>query len=94
MTKGGDNQGSDSHIRIDVTNGVTVVALTNTNPPSVETSTLTQQLLTIALANPVAGLAPAVSFLTKCVGRVHPQTASGGPDRRQQADCTRPGGVR
>jgi hypothetical protein len=31
---------------------VTVVALTNTNPPSVDSSTLTQQLLTIALANP------------------------------------------
>jgi CubicO group peptidase (beta-lactamase class C family) len=52
VTKGGDNQGSDSHIRIDVANGITVVALTNTNPPTVETSTLTQQLLTIALANP------------------------------------------
>jgi CubicO group peptidase (beta-lactamase class C family) len=52
VTKGGDNQGSDSHIRIDVTNGITVVALTNTNPPPVETSTLTQQLLTIAQANP------------------------------------------
>ena len=35
-----------------VANGITVVALTNTNPPTVETSTLTQQLLTIALANP------------------------------------------
>jgi len=52
VTKGGDNQGSDSHIRIDVVNGITVVALTNTNPPSVETSTLTQQLLAIAQANP------------------------------------------
>ncbi|HEX5132360.1 MAG TPA: serine hydrolase [Candidatus Krumholzibacteria bacterium] len=52
VTKGGDNQGSDSHIRIDVTNGITVVALTNTNPPPVETSTLTQQLLAIAQANP------------------------------------------
>jgi len=52
VTKGGDNQGSDSHIRIDVANGVTVVVLTNTNPPPVDTSTLTQQLLTITLANP------------------------------------------
>ncbi len=52
VTKGGDNQGSDSHIRIDVVNGITVVALTNTNPPSVETSTLTQQLLAIAQASP------------------------------------------
>lgn len=51
-SKGGDNQGSDSHIRIDIANGVTVVALTNTNPPPVETSALTQQLLNIALANP------------------------------------------
>ncbi|OYT20556.1 MAG: hypothetical protein CCU26_05755 [Nitrospira sp. UW-LDO-01] len=48
VTKGGDNQGSDSFIRIDIPNGITVVALTNTNPPSVDTSTLTQQLLTIA----------------------------------------------
>jgi CubicO group peptidase (beta-lactamase class C family) len=52
VSKGGDNQASDSHIRIDVVNGITVVALTNTNPPSIETSTLTQQLLTIAQANP------------------------------------------
>jgi CubicO group peptidase (beta-lactamase class C family) len=52
VTKGGDNQGSDSHIRIDVANGITVVALTNTNPPSTETSALTQQLLDIAIANP------------------------------------------
>lgn len=52
VTKGGDNQGSDSFIRIDIGNGITVVALTNTNPPSVETSTLTQQLLNIATANP------------------------------------------
>jgi len=52
VTKGGDNQGSDTHIRIDVVNGITIVALTNTNPPSVETSTLTQQLLAIAQANP------------------------------------------
>ena len=52
VTKGGDNQASDSHIRIDVVNGITVVALTNTNPPSTETSALTQQLLAIALANP------------------------------------------
>lgn len=52
VTKGGDNQGSDSHIRIDIGNGITVVALTNTNPPSVDTSTLTQQLLDIAVANP------------------------------------------
>lgn len=52
VNKGGDNQGSDSNIRIDVVNGITVVALTNTNPPAVETSTLTQQLLAIALANP------------------------------------------
>lgn len=51
-TKGGDNQGSDSHIRIDIANGISVVALTNTNPPPVETSALTQQLLDIALANP------------------------------------------
>lgn len=51
VTKGGDNQGSDSFIRIDIPNGITVVALTNTNPPSIETSTLTQQLLTIALAS-------------------------------------------
>ncbi len=52
VTKGGDNQASDSHIRIDVVNGITVVALTNTNPPSTETSALTQQLLAIAIANP------------------------------------------
>lgn len=52
VNKGGDNQGSDSHIRIDVANGITVVALTNTNPPSVESKVLTQQLLTIAQANP------------------------------------------
>jgi hypothetical protein len=35
-----------------VVNGITIVALTNTNPPSVESSTLTQQLLAIAQANP------------------------------------------
>ncbi len=52
ITKGGDNQGSDSHIRIDLPNGITVVALTNTNPPSTDTSTLTSQLLSIAQANP------------------------------------------
>ncbi len=52
VTKGGDNQGSDSNIRIDVANGITVVALTNTNPPSTKTSALTQQLLAIAQANP------------------------------------------
>lgn len=51
-SKGGDNQGSDSHIRIDIANGITVVALTNTNPPPVDTSALTQQLLNIALNNP------------------------------------------
>jgi len=49
--KGGDNQASDTHIRIDINNGVTVVALTNLNPPDVETSTLTQDLLDIANAN-------------------------------------------
>ena len=43
---------SDSNIRIDVANGTTIVALTNTNPPSTETSALTQQLLAIAQANP------------------------------------------
>lgn len=52
ITKGGDNQGSDTHIRIDLTNGITVVALTNTNPPSTETSSLTATLLGIAQANP------------------------------------------
>jgi CubicO group peptidase (beta-lactamase class C family) len=52
VTKGGSNQGSDSHIRIDVANGITVVALTNTEDPSTATSTLTQQLMSIALANP------------------------------------------
>ncbi|MBD2355398.1 serine hydrolase [Tolypothrix sp. FACHB-123] len=52
VSKGGDNQGSDSHIRIDIANGITVVALTNTNPPPVDTSALTQQLLNIALNNP------------------------------------------
>jgi CubicO group peptidase (beta-lactamase class C family) len=52
VTKGGENQGSDSYIRIDVADGITVVALTNTNPPSKETSALTQELLDIAQANP------------------------------------------
>lgn len=42
---GTSNQGSDSHIRIDVANGITVVALTNTEDPSTETDTLTQQLM-------------------------------------------------
>jgi len=50
--KSGDNQGANSHIRIDVANGITVVALTNTDPPPVDTSVLTQQLLTIALMHP------------------------------------------
>jgi len=50
--KSGDNQGANSHIRIDVASGITVVALTNTDPPPVDTSVLTQQLLTIALAHP------------------------------------------
>ena len=52
VTKTGGNQGSDSHIRIDIPNGITVVALTNTDSPSIDTSALTQQLLTIALASP------------------------------------------
>lgn len=52
VTKGGDNQGSDSHIRIDIPNGITVVVLTNTNPPSIGTGTLTKQLLDIALSVP------------------------------------------
>ncbi|MBX3616703.1 serine hydrolase [Nitrosomonas sp.] len=51
-SKGGDNQGSDSHIRIDVVNGITVVVLTNTNPPPVDTSSITSQLLSLAIANP------------------------------------------
>jgi len=51
-SKGGDNQGSDSHIRVDIKNGITVVALTNTNPPPVDTSSLTSQLLAVAIANP------------------------------------------
>ncbi len=50
-TKGGDQQGSDSHIRIDTNTGVTVVVLTNVNPPGVETSTLSNQLRGIANAN-------------------------------------------
>ena len=49
--KGGDQQGSDSHIRIDVDDGVTVVVLTNVNPPGIETSTLSNQLLGIANSN-------------------------------------------
>ena len=51
-SKGGDNQGSDSHIRVDVKNGITVVVLTNTNPPPVETSSISSQLLAVAVANP------------------------------------------
>jgi len=50
--KSGDNQGANSHIRIDVASGITVVALTNTDPPPVDTSVLTQQLLSIALMHP------------------------------------------
>ncbi len=51
-SKGGDNQGSDSHIRVDIQNGITVVVLTNTNPPPVDTSSMTSQLLALAIANP------------------------------------------
>lgn len=51
-SKTGSNQGSNSHIRIDIANGITVVALTNTKNPSVNTKVLTQQLLDIARANP------------------------------------------
>jgi CubicO group peptidase (beta-lactamase class C family) len=52
VDKTGSNQGSDAHIRIDVVNGITVVALTNIDDPSADTTALTQQLLDIAQANP------------------------------------------
>jgi CubicO group peptidase (beta-lactamase class C family) len=52
VDKTGSNQGSDAHIRIDVVNGITVVALTNIDDPSADTTALTLQLLDIAQANP------------------------------------------
>ncbi len=48
IEKGGVNQGTDVHIRIDPATGITVVAMTNTVVPATRTPVLTEKLMDLA----------------------------------------------
>ncbi len=48
IEKGGVNQGTDVHLRVDPASGLTVVAMTNTLLPKVRTPALTEKLMVLA----------------------------------------------
>ncbi len=48
IEKGGVNQGTDVHLRLDTDNGITVVAMTNSMLPGVRTPALTEKLMALA----------------------------------------------
>jgi hypothetical protein len=51
ISRNGDNQAADTIITIDVPAGITIAVMTNTNPPSVGSQVLAQQLMTLAKAH-------------------------------------------
>ncbi len=49
IEKGGVNQGTDVHLRINKSNGLTVVAMTNSLLPAIRTPELTEKLMSLAI---------------------------------------------